>query len=153
MVSSITPPQTVLFDSAPADGALYGARDLQHEQQFAALLQNAPTERLDAQPAPAKSEILSSAANRLDEIARGLRADPVIEAQDLRNNPLIPGDPASASPPAAAVPSGAHTSLTDETGIVLENYRHLVTFSIRAQVATTGSTTTTKTFNQLMKGS
>jgi hypothetical protein len=152
MVSSIAPPQADL-GSMPGNGMPGIDSQLQHEQQFASLLRSTPIERLDAQPAAAGDDIVSAAASRLDAIAQNLRPEPVTDVQAVGRGALLAGDPASASPPAAGVTPDSHTSLRDEVNGLLDDYRRTVSFSIQAQVTATGSTTTTKTFNQLMRGS
>jgi len=140
--------------SASEEGAMGSGDQLQHEQDFAAALQqNAPAEQVDAQPAAAANEMTSGIVNRLDTISRGLRADAVTRAEEARPNPLAPGDPASVHSPEPPTPASDHKDISKAIDGALDSYRHLVTFSIQAQVTTTSSTTGTKTFNQLMRGS
>jgi hypothetical protein len=152
MVGSIAPTQATL-DSAPGHTMPGVDSQLEHEQHFASMLQNAPIERLNAQPAGGGNDIISAAASRLDGIAQGLRADPVTAVQEVGRGVLLAGDPASASPPAAGGAPDSHASMHDEVNRLLVHYRSMVSFEIEAQCAATSSNTTTKTFNQLMRGS
>ena len=125
----------------------------QHQQDFADAVQRSNSvQQLDAQPASSDSGMMSSITHRLDNIALGLRADPSAQSDAARQHVLFPGDPASA-PLSEAVHPKPQQSLTDALDRALDSYRNSVVFSVQAEVASTGSTSSTKTFNELMKGS
>jgi len=132
-----------------------GAADpLQHEQAFADAVQRSQAvEQMDAQPALTRNGVMSGMTERLDAIASHLRVDssnPTEIAQ--QQQALFSGDPASASPPQplAAKPD---ESVHDLMQKAMDNYRSTIVYSVEAQVATNGSSTSTKTFNNLLKGS
>jgi hypothetical protein len=153
MLSPVMPPQVASLSPAAGDGAPVGTDQLRHEQEFAAALQqNAPTERIDAQPAPAGNEMMSTMVNRLDDIYRNLRVDPVTEAHEARLGPLVAGDPASVPSPEPPAPPDSHASLVEVAYGLLDNYRHMVAFQIQAEMVSSCSTASTKTFNGLLKG-
>ncbi len=126
----------------------------QHEHEFARAVQSTtPPEQVDAQPAATGSGMMSNMVQRLDSIAAGLRPDPVGGAESVHLHTLSAGDPASAPPPQDTKGTGGPESINETLDKALESYRRSVVFSVEAQVASTASTSTTKTFNSLMKGS
>lgn len=127
--------------------------DAQHAQAFADAVQRSqPVQQMDAQPALSGNGFMSNMTQRLDSIASNLRVDPSAQADMASQQALFAGDPASAAPPQslAARPPEDISALTQKA---LENYRSTVVYSVEAQVATNGSSTSTKTFNNLLKGS
>lgn len=134
-------------------GANTPAADLQHEQAFADAMQRTQgIQQIDAQPALTSNGFMSNMTQRLDSIASQMRVDPSGQADIAQQQALFSGDPASAPAPqnlAAKPPEDLH-ELTQKA---LETYRSTVVYSVEAQVATNGSSTSTKTFNNLMKGS
>jgi hypothetical protein len=150
MVSAVIPPQPDL--GASSSGGSFGADSAQHEQQFEALLQHSPAERLDAAPATSSEAILSGATERLDAVSRALRVGPTAEVQHSAVRPLASGDPSGISPPSDSAPSDHPVDLHLEVDKALDRYAHTVTFTIQAHLTVTGSTTITKTVNQLLRG-
>ena len=125
----------------------------EHEQDFAAALERSPPlEQVDRQAASLGNSMMSTMTHRLDTIASGLRADPATDANEARRQVLFSGDPASAPPDQDAAPK-SQKSLSAALDGALDSYRSSIVFSVEAQVASTGSTSSTKTFNDLMKGS
>ncbi len=125
----------------------------QHEQAFADAVQRSqPVQQMDAQPALTGNSFMSAMTQRLDAVASNLRIEPTGEADIAHQQALFSGDPASAkaAQDAAAKPS---ESVHDLMQRALDNYRSTIVYSVEAQVATNGSSTSTKTFNDLMKGS
>ncbi len=125
----------------------------QHEQAFADAVQRSqPVQQMDAQPALTGNGFMSSMTQRLDAVASNLRIEPANEADVARQQALFSGDPAyaQAAQNAAAKPADSVHDLMQKA---LDNYRSTIVYSVEAQVATNGSSTSTKTFNDLMKGS
>jgi hypothetical protein len=137
MIASTIPIQTT-FDLGVSGDA--GNAHLQ-EQDFTRLLERSPPERIDATPAPVNDGVVAAAAGHLDAISRGLSVNAAVP---------LHGDVAPAAHPAAAV---GKVELHGEIDQLLDGYSHLVAFSIKAQVTATGASSTTKTANQLMRGS
>ncbi|MGI4801501.1 MAG: hypothetical protein ACRYG8_47240 [Janthinobacterium lividum] len=127
--------------------------DAQHEQAFADAVQRSQAvQQMDAQPALTGDGFMSGMTQRLDAIASNLRVDPSGQTETAQQQSLFSGDPASAPGPqnmAAKPPEDLH-ALTQKA---LNVYRETIIYSVQAQVATNGSSTSTKTFNDLMKGS
>ena len=121
-----------------------------HEQAFAAAVQaSSPAQQVDAQPAVSTQGMMTDVTQRLDSVADGLRIDPVAKGDAAQLQALAPGDPASAAPEHARAPK----SIDQVTQEALDSYRSSIVLSVEAQVATNGSSTSTKTFNSLMRGS
>lgn len=134
-------------------GALNQGGMAQHEQAFADALQRSqPVQQMDAQPALTGNGFMSNMTQRLDAVASNLRIEPARETDIMHQQALFSGDPASAkgTQDIAAKPSESVHDLMERA---LDNYRSTIVYSVEAQVATNGSSTSTKTFNDLMKGS
>jgi hypothetical protein len=97
--------------------------------------------------------MMSNMTHRLDTISDGFSIDPATNTQDIRRQPLANGDPASVPPSRAQEAPHGPEALADALKGALDNYRRSIEFSIKAQVASTSSTATMRTFNSLMKGS
>lgn len=126
---------------------------MQHEQAFADAVQRSqPVQQMDAQPALNSNGFMSGMTERLDSIASSLRVDPSSQTDMTQQQALFSGDPASASAPQdlAAKPAESVHELMQKA---MDNYRSTIVYSVEAQVATNGSSTSTKTFNNLLKGS
>lgn len=131
-----------------------GANDaMQHEQAFADAMQRSqPVQQMDAQPALTSNGFMSGMTDRLDAIASGLRVDSTGQADIAQQQTLFSGDPASAAPPTDLGAKPAE-SMHDLLQKAMDNYRSTIVYSVEAQVATNGSSTSTKTFDNLLKGS
>ncbi|MCQ8239620.1 hypothetical protein [Rhizosaccharibacter radicis] len=149
--------------SMPNPSSLQGTQGMQpgtgapgadpaHEQAFLdAVQRSAPVQQIDAQPALASNGFMSNMTQRLDSIASHLQVDPSNRTDRMENNILFSGDPAVA--PATGHAAQPPQDLGELTQKALDNYRSTMVFSVEAQVATNGSSTSTKTFNNLLKGS
>jgi len=142
--------QQAQFEDPPGSGA----DTLQHEQAFADAVQRSQAvEQMDAQPALTNNGVMSGMTDRLDAIASHLRVDSSDPADiTQQQQALFSGDPASASPPQHLAAS-QDESVHDLMQKAMDNYRSTIVYSVEAQVATNGSSTSTKTFNNLLKGS
>jgi len=130
-----------------------GTNSLQHEQAFADAVQRSQAvEQVDAQPAVISNGVMSGMTDRLDAIASHLRVDSSNPTDITQQQALFSGDPASASPP-QHLATRQDESVHDLMQKAMDNYRSTIVYSVEAQVATNGSSTSTKTFNNLLKGS
>lgn len=147
--SALQQSQAGSVPGGPGDGAV----DAHHEQAFADAIQRSQAvQQMDAEPALTGNGFMSGMTQRLDSIASNMQVDPSAKVDIAERQALFSGDPASAPAPqnlAAKPPEDLH-QLTQKA---LDVYRDTIAYSVEAQVATNGSSTSTKTFNDLMKGS
>jgi hypothetical protein len=158
MIGSVAPIPAASAVNDPGQTISDGGTQLSHEHEFAAAMERGvSTEHADVRSAPAGDGMMPAMIHRLDDISKALSTEPVVASQDVRRDHLDAGDPVStfaSTPPSAdsSKVSPGYEALEAEVNQVLENYGKMVGFSIRAQAIQTSAETTSRTFNQLMKG-